>query len=73
MQVIQSSQSVPLRLTCSGCSHWQRTAAYGIVDTDEAGRCGRFGETRPASARPRCNICWEPPTPSTDTTVLADG
>jgi len=25
-----------------------------------AGRCGRFAEIRPGTARPRCNICWEP-------------
>ncbi|HEY7909435.1 MAG TPA: hypothetical protein VIC60_11200 [Thermomicrobiales bacterium] len=75
MQVMQSSLDVPRRLSCSGCRHWERTAASGRVDMDEAGRCGRFGEARPASARPRCNICWEPAAPgsSAQDTALADG
>lgn len=74
MQIMPSSQDIPQRLSCSRCSHWERTAAYDLIDADEAGRCGRFGETRPASARPRCNICWEPAdaTPSLRDMVLAD-
>lgn len=60
MQVIPSESIMPHRLTCSGCQHWERVTTHTLGDTEPMGRCGRFGETRAASARPRCNICWEP-------------
>jgi len=46
-------------LTCGTCRHWQETINTN-TDGQPLGRCTRFGETRPAEMRPRCNICWEP-------------
>jgi len=57
MQVVTPESAIPRRLICSGCAHWERAAG---AEGDGPGRCGRFAETRPADARPRCNICWEP-------------
>jgi hypothetical protein len=75
MQILSSDYMIPERLTCSGCRHWGRTAADTRAEAKAAGRCGRFGETRPADARPRCNICWEPAATiaSAQDTALADG
>ena len=74
MQVIPSERIMPPRLTCSGCRHWERVVAHTLGDAEPAGRCGRFSETRAASARPRCNICWEPApvTPPVQDEVLAN-
>lgn len=60
MQIVSSAGVIPQRLTCSGCRHWERIAFQFSANAEPAGRCGRFAETRPADARPRCNICWEP-------------
>lgn len=60
MQVIPSEYMAPRRLICSGCQHWERATGYALGAMEPMGRCGRFGEMRAASARPRCNICWEP-------------
>jgi hypothetical protein len=64
---------IPQRLTCGGCHHWERAALDSRAEDEMVGRCGRFGETRPAGARPRCNICWEPAALSGQDTALADG
>ncbi|MGI8855193.1 MAG: hypothetical protein ACR2JW_05545 [Thermomicrobiales bacterium] len=73
MQIMQSAPPAPQRLTCGGCHHWEQIAADARTDADAVGRCGRFGDTRFASSRPRCNICWEPVvTPSAQGVVLAD-
>jgi hypothetical protein len=60
VQTIPSDYTMPQRLTCSGCRHWQETAMQRLGGAEASGRCDRFGESRPATARPRCNICWEP-------------
>lgn len=60
MQVLSSERLMPAPLTCSGCRHWTHLAFTTPADTERAGRCDRFAETRPGAARPRCNICWEP-------------
>ncbi len=60
MQVLPSERPMPVPLTCGGCRHWGAMTARIDADTEQAGRCGRFAETRPGTARPRCNICWEP-------------
>ena len=60
MQILPSERPIPAPLTCSGCLHWSQTTFSTPPDTDMTGRCGRFAETRPGAARPRCNICWEP-------------
>jgi len=60
MQVLSSERPILAPLTCSGCLHWSQTVFSTPPDTEIAGRCGRFAETRPGAARPRCNICWEP-------------
>ncbi len=60
MQILSSERPMPAPLTCSGCRHWAHIAFNAPSDTELAGRCGRFAETRPGAARPRCNICWEP-------------
>jgi hypothetical protein len=62
MQVIRSEYAIPQRLTCSSCHHWQKAVGHPRDEVESVGRCGRFGETRAATARPRCNICWEPAT-----------
>lgn len=72
MQIIPSDQPVPAPLTCSGCRHWMQAATGIGADSEPTGRCERFEETRPGTARPRCNICWEPATAApTRTTTLA--
>jgi hypothetical protein len=73
MQIVSSDYALPERLMCSGCRHWERSTVDSRAEAEATGRCGRFGEARPASARPRCNICWEPATPSVSDTALADG
>ena len=75
MQVVASGHIVPERLFCSGCSHWAHLASDTRTENEATGRCGRFGEMRPANARPRCNICWEPAAiaPPISDTALADG
>jgi hypothetical protein len=64
MQVLSAEQLMPMPLTCSGCRHWTPAGTQTLADTDRSGtatgRCGRFAETRAGTARPRCNICWEP-------------
>ena len=60
MQIIPSESIMPLRLTCSGCRHWQEITGPMRDAAESMGRCECFGETRAANARPRCNICWEP-------------
>lgn len=74
MQIVSSEHAMPARLTCSGCRYWARAAFEVPMDAELAGRCDRFAETRAASARPRCNICWEPAAaaPAVRDTVLAD-
>ncbi len=74
MQVMQASSSAPQRLACGGCHHWEQIAADARTDADVTGRCDRFGDMRSASARPRCNICWEPAlVPPIQSIALADG
>jgi hypothetical protein len=75
MHVVSSDSLTPQRLTCSGCSHWGRAASDLCTEVEATGRCDRFGEMRPADARPRCNICWEPAAtiPVAQDTALADG
>ncbi|MCA1667595.1 MAG: hypothetical protein LC793_09455 [Thermomicrobia bacterium] len=58
MQILPSERPLPMPLICSGCRHWGAITAQN--ETAAVGRCGRFNETRPGAARPRCNICWEP-------------
>jgi hypothetical protein len=79
MQVLLSEQPMPTPLTCSGCCHWTHTGTQTLADTDSSGtatgRCGRFAETRAGTARPRCNICWEPAAitqPLSDRTMADD-
>jgi len=60
MQIMPSQRPTPIPLACSGCRHWSAMDAYTASHIEETGRCGRFAETRPATSRPRCNICWEP-------------
>jgi hypothetical protein len=64
MQTVPSERPMPTPLLCSGCRHWEAVASPARSDAENigigVGRCGRFGETRPGAARPRCNICWEP-------------
>ncbi len=59
MLVVRTEQQMIRPLTCGACRHWRETTR---IDTDRhpTGRCARFGETRTAGMRPRCNICWEP-------------
>lgn len=64
MQALHSEPAIPIRLLCGGCRHWQKTAIRAMPDGGVLGRCGRFGENRAGTARPRCNICWEPPAPT---------
>lgn len=63
MQTVASEPAIPVRLLCGGCRHWEETAIRAMPDGGVVGRCGRFGESRTVTARPRCNICWEPPSP----------
>ncbi len=60
MQILPSEHPMPAPLLCRGCRHWTPLASNTPSETALAGRCGRFAETRPGAARPRCNICWEP-------------
>ena len=73
MQRVSSERMTPMRLICSGCRYWEHMTFQTSADAESAGRCGRFGETRLASARPRCNICWEPSSSPIDATAPADG
>lgn len=73
MQVITPASAMPQPLTCSSCQHWQGVAAHTPAEGERVGRCGRFAEIRPGTARPRCNICWEPVAAlPTQETILAD-
>ncbi|MHB8647863.1 MAG: hypothetical protein ACYDAR_18940 [Thermomicrobiales bacterium] len=73
MQIMPSERVIPAPLTCSGCRHWAPIAAQTPANSETSGRCGRFAETRPGAARPRCNICWEPAdTRPGEDRVLAD-
>lgn len=60
MQTLRFEQPMPRPLTCGGCRHWEAAPASVAAEFVEIGRCGRFAEIRPGTARPRCNICWEP-------------
>jgi hypothetical protein len=60
MQEITPQSSTPTRLTCGGCRHWEETSIRTVPAGESVGRCDRFSETRSITARPRCNICWEP-------------
>lgn len=60
MQHYLESVPMPRPLTCSSCHYWQEIALATLPTNEHTGRCGRFSELRLGSARPRCNICWEP-------------
>ncbi len=60
MQDVTTDAVMPVRLLCGGCSHWEETMIRAVPGGEPVGRCDRFGESRPGTARPRCNICWEP-------------
>lgn len=59
MRVVRTEPSMVRLLTCGACRHWQETTRAN-TDGQPTGCCARFGETRTAEVRPRCNICWEP-------------
>ena len=59
MQITRTEPARIQLLTCGACRRWQGTISTN-TDRQPLGRCARFGETRPAEMRPRCNICWEP-------------
>jgi hypothetical protein len=60
MEQITTESANPIRLLCGGCRHWEETAIRAVPTGELVGRCDRFSETRFSTARPRCNICWEP-------------
>jgi hypothetical protein len=62
MQEMTTNAMIPARLSCGGCHHWEETAIRAVPAGEPVGRCGRFGESRLSTSRPRCNICWEPRT-----------
>ncbi len=64
MQQLHNEPAIPIRLLCGGCRQWEETAIRALSGGDVVGRCGRFGESRVGTARPRCNICWEPSAPT---------
>jgi hypothetical protein len=64
MQEITADATIPVRLACGDCRHWEEASVQARSTGEMIGRCDRFGESRPGASRPRCNICWEPRTPT---------
>lgn len=57
---LDSSRERTARLRCVTCRNWELTTLRALPDGEAIGQCLRFSEARRGSARPRCNICWEP-------------